>query len=180
MRLANRIALLLPGVFFLAPFAAWSQRTAASDDPARFHKLVEDDWNYLVKEFPELATYVGYRGENDRWTSLSPEAIERRKLRPRQSLKVLKSIRRSRLSAPDRLNYDYYLQAVQDAIEGRRYGLDLASVFNAYQPSIWMPVHQMDGIQQSVPRTIAQMPAFTTKDYQDIVARLDAVPALVD
>jgi uncharacterized protein (DUF885 family) len=43
-----------------------------------------------------------------------------------------------------------------------------------------MPVNQMGGVQQDVPSTIAQMPAANVRDYDDIVARLRAVPVLVD
>ena len=45
-----------------------------------------------MTEFPEFATYVGYPGQNARWTDNSLQAIERRKrelqhhLRTRQSL----------------------------------------------------------------------------------------------
>ena len=43
-----------------------------------------------------------------------------------------------------------------------------------------MPINQLEGVQQDVPRTIALMPAATVADYDDIVRRLDAVPALID
>jgi len=42
-----------------------------------------------------------------------------------------------------------------------------------------MPLTQLDGVQQDVPSTIAKMPAGTVGEYEDILARLAAVPVLV-
>jgi len=43
-----------------------------------------------------------------------------------------------------------------------------------------MPVNQLEGIQQDIPRAFAMMPAETREDYENIVLRLERVPALVD
>ncbi|HMG17991.1 MAG TPA: DUF885 domain-containing protein [Gemmatimonadales bacterium] len=46
-------------------------------------------------------------------------------------------------------------------------------------PGELMPITQMGGVQQDVPSTIAQMPAGSVREYEDIIARLRAVPVLV-
>jgi uncharacterized protein (DUF885 family) len=43
-----------------------------------------------------------------------------------------------------------------------------------------MPMNQMEGIQQDIPRTLAMMPAATTDDYENIIQRLETVPPLID
>jgi uncharacterized protein (DUF885 family) len=43
-----------------------------------------------------------------------------------------------------------------------------------------MPLNQMVGIQQDLPRTIGIMPAVTAADYENIVARLRSAPAAID
>jgi uncharacterized protein (DUF885 family) len=43
-----------------------------------------------------------------------------------------------------------------------------------------MPVNQMDGVQQDIPRVIASMPAATREDFENIIARLLASGPLVD
>src|SRR4029079_13768052 len=43
-----------------------------------------------------------------------------------------------------------------------------------------MPLTQMSGVQQDVAQILAMMPAATAGQYENILARLEAVPALVD
>src|SRR5205807_6215666 len=87
-------------------------------DSARLHELFRVNWEYLMTEFPEFATYVGYPGQNDRWTDNSLAAIERRKRELDEPLAVVKAIRRERLSVPDRLNYDLFRRRLEREIEG--------------------------------------------------------------
>src|SRR5690242_19456479 len=75
-------------------------------DSTRLPELFQVNWEYRMTEFPEFATAVGYPGQDARWTDVSLEAIARRKLELAEPLAVVKSIRRERLSAADRLNYD--------------------------------------------------------------------------
>src|SRR5207302_1841901 len=47
-------------------------------------------------------------------------------------------------------------------------------------PGELMAMTQLDGVQQDVPSTIPKMSAGTVRDYEDILARLRAVPVLVN
>ena len=49
------------------------------EDSERLHSLFKLHWEYSMTERPELATEVGYPGQNDCWSDISPEAVERRK-----------------------------------------------------------------------------------------------------
>src|SRR2546423_12418799 len=137
-------------------------------DSARLSELFRVNWEYVMTEFPEFATYVGYPGQNTRWTDNSLQAIERRKRELEEPLAVVKSIRRDRLSSPDRLNYDLFRRGVQEQIEGTRFKDE------------YFAVTQLDGVQQDVGRLLAQMPTTSVQDYENILARLNGVPALVD
>ena len=44
----------------------------------RLHRLFDLQWQYTMEEYPEFATYVGWPGQNHRWTDVSLEAIEQR------------------------------------------------------------------------------------------------------
>jgi len=137
-------------------------------DSARLHELFRVNWEYRMTEFPEFATYVGYAGQNDRWTDNSLAAIERRQRELDEPLAVVKAIRRERLSTPDRLNYDLFRRRLEREIEGNRFkDEDFA-------------ITQRDGVQQDVAQLVVQMPATSVPDYENIVARLNGVPALVD
>jgi uncharacterized protein (DUF885 family) len=47
-------------------------------------------------------------------------------------------------------------------------------------PFEFMQLNQMGGVQQNVPQVITSTTFRTTKDFEDLVARLNGVPALVD
>jgi uncharacterized protein (DUF885 family) len=134
----------------------------------RLHRVFDEDWRYRMEQFPEAATANGYPGQNDRWTDLSFDAVARRKADLNEPLKVLRSIDRVKLNPDDQLNYDLFERNLLEAIEGTRF------------PGELMPINQMEGAQQNIAATIAQMPLFTLKDYQDVVARLNRAPAVID
>ena len=137
-------------------------------DSARLHQLFRVNWEYLMTEYPEFATYVGYPGQNARWTDNSLEAIERRKHELQEPLNVVKAIRRDRLSPADRLNYDLFRRGLDEQIEGTRFKDE------------YFAVTQLGGVQQDVGRLLAQMPTTSVQDYENMLARLNGVPALVE
>lgn len=137
-------------------------------DAARLHELFRLHWDYTMREFPEYATEVGYPGQNHRWTDWSVEAIGRRKRELAAPLRALQSIRRARLSAADQLNYDLFRRNLQEALEGARFPAEL------------MPLTQLNGVQQDAARILEISPRYTVRDYEDMLARLEALPALVD
>ena len=145
-----------------------SSSTQQQSDSARLRQLFAQDWEYTMREYPEFATAVGYPGQNARWTDNSLEAVARRKRELNNPLNALRAIDRAKLSPTDQLNYDLFRRNYTDALEESRF------------PGEFMPVNQMGGVQQDVPSTIAQMPAGSVGEYEDIVARLRAVPVLVN
>ena len=151
---------------FSKRFAALATAPALSDS-ARLHRLFDLDWEYTNIVFPEHATYVGYPGQNDRWTDLSVPAIKRRTADFASELKVVNAINRTRLNPSDQLSYDIFKRGVEEFIEGTRF------------PGELLQVSQLGG-PQTAPLTIGAMPARTVKDYTDIIARLRALPTVVD
>ena len=150
----------------VSPIAALAQSRDA--DSLRLRRLIALHWDYTMRQYPEFATAVGYPGQNARWTDNSADALARRKRELNEPLAVLQSIDRGRLPVADRLNYDLFRRNITDAVDESRF------------PGELMPINQLGGVQQDVPSTIAQSPANTVRDYEDLVARLRGVPALVD
>jgi uncharacterized protein (DUF885 family) len=151
---------------FSQRFGALASATALSDS-AKLHRLFDLDWEYNNVVDPEFATATGYPGQNDRWTDLSVAAINRRQADVKSELKVVRAINRAQLNAPDQLSYDIFGRGIDETIEAMRFPGDL------------LQITQMGGPQYSA-STIDQMPAATIKDYTDIIARLRALPAVVD
>jgi uncharacterized protein (DUF885 family) len=151
----------------------YSQRFAALaadkalGDSAKLHSLFALDWEFTNVEYPGFATYTGYPGQNDRWVDLSVATIRRRLADVKSERQVVSAINRARLNPSDRLSYDIFARGLEENIEGTRFPGDL------------LQINQMDGPQGSA-STINNMPAGTVKEYADIIARLRALPLLLD
>ncbi len=137
-------------------------------DSARLDRLLAINWRYQMMEFPEFATYVGYPGQNARWTDNSFQAIERRKRELQEPIAVTRSIERARLSRADRLNYDLFRRTLEEQLEATRFKEE------------YLAITQLEGVQQDVEQILALMPASSTQHYEDILARLNGAPALID
>ncbi len=173
--------MLLLSILLLAAFVI----PACAPSPARgaadaLRAQLEEDWQYWMKEYPEFATAVGYPGQNGRWTDYSDAAVERRAQYLKDSLSHLMSIDRGQLASNDQLNYDLYRDLIATAVAGLEFHNDAVPIRGVASFNLLMPVNQLDGVQQSVPRAIAMMPAASVADYEDIVSRLRGVGALVD
>jgi uncharacterized protein (DUF885 family) len=134
----------------------------------RLHALFDLFWQYTLDEYPELATYTGDAGRNHRWTDHSLEAYERRNREMELPARALATIDRAGLSAADQVHHDLFRRNVEESLEGRRFKGE------------YMPLTQMSGVQQNVAQTLMQMPYFQASHYEDALARLEGVPALVD
>jgi uncharacterized protein (DUF885 family) len=137
-------------------------------DAERLHDLFDASWQHALDEHPELATRLGVRGHDDRWTDHSLAAIARRERELEAPARVLASIDRASLGDADRLSVDLFARDNAEALEGRRF------------PDRDLPLSQLDGVQVGAARTLAVMPAATVEDYEAILARLRALPTLVE
>src|SRR5256714_14765049 len=180
---AGRYLVILCGCDSIATTSAIAQTPSIADyqkrftalatasgltDSARFHQLLDLDWNFTNIAYPEYATYTGYPGQNDRWTDLSVASINaRRAVGNKGELAVVRAIDRSHLNPADRLSYDIFRRGLSEAIEGERFPGDL------------LQIDQRNGPQYAA-STIGSAPAATVKDYENILARLRSLPRVVD
>ncbi|MGA2810534.1 MAG: DUF885 domain-containing protein [Candidatus Acidiferrum sp.] len=163
----------------VAPGLALAQKSEGLAARQRFREYLDADWKRWMREYPELATGVGFPGQNRRWTDDSPAGIAARKQHLHESLATLKKIPRESLPSSEQLNYDLYLELLSTAEEGLRYGDDPQPFRNVVPQNLWMPINQMGGVQQGAAETISTMPSRNVGDYEDILARLAALPAHV-
>jgi len=185
MRMFLLLTISLGGALLVMPMLALAQsaggEAAGQTEAARkFRAYLDEDWKRWMEEYPEAATGVGYPGQNRRWSDDSAAGIEKRKKHLAASLTTLRSISRDTLPASERLNYDLYLDLLETSTEGVKYGDDPMPFRNVVPRSLWMPLNQMEGIQQGAAETLANMPHQSVADYEDIVARLEALPKSVD
>src|SRR5215471_3148635 len=177
MLLAAYIAILV-----FSPLCLVAQVAAPREEEAKknFRAYLDADWKRWMEEYPELATGVGYPGNNRKWTDDSPEGIAARQNHLRESLATLKKFDRAALPQSEQLNYDLYLDLLQASEEGLQYGDDPMPFRNVIAANKWLRINQREGIQQGAPETLASAPHSTVADYEDILARLAALPKAFD
>jgi uncharacterized protein (DUF885 family) len=149
--------------------AAHGPAHAASESPspeaARFHELLDADWAWQMKEFPEYASRTGDHRYDDRLTDKSPEAIARREAHERDWLASLRQLHRTALEGEDRISYDFALLEAQRDVDTQRYPALKTRVFTA-----------MDGVQLWFPEMMRDTPIRTEQDARNALARLGAMP----
>jgi uncharacterized protein (DUF885 family) len=147
-----------------------------SEEVRRFRAFLAEDCKRWMQEYPEYATAVGFPGQNRRWTDASAAGREARIKHMRESMEAMKQLHREQLPPTEQLNYDLYLKRLQNSEEGLQYG---GTAWGGAR-NIWIPITQMDGVQQDRAELLAMMPHQTVSDYEDILARLEALPVVVD
>jgi uncharacterized protein (DUF885 family) len=125
-------------------------------------------WEWRLADSPELATRVGRTEYNDRWRDWSAPARARARGARAEFLQQVQYVAVGNLTAAEHLSADLLQYELRSAIESEPY------------PSLVQPVSQVDGLHNEVFRTIEQMPASTVLDYENIIARLRALPAYID
>ncbi|HVP47166.1 MAG TPA: DUF885 domain-containing protein [Bryobacteraceae bacterium] len=155
----NRILLALLVPAFL------SAQTA----DVRARKLFAEFFEEFIRLNPEAATDLGRHEYADRWTDWSSAGLAQRERLAEKYLAQLKEIPLDRLSEPERMNAEVLRHGLETALETQRLNLNGM-----------MRVSQMFGAHTQVYQTIDVMPARTVTDYENIIARLNAVPAYVD
>ena len=115
-----------------------------------------------------------------RWTDYSRAAIDARMDYLKKSADRLRGMDRAMLDGQEQVNYDLYRDLLETAAKGLEFHNDAIPIKNVIPHNLMMPMNQIEGIQQDIPRTFAMMPAATREDYENIVLRLERVPPLVD
>lgn len=130
--------------------------------------LIDNEWETLMKNYPELATLMGDQKYNDKLSDLSEEAILNRKINMQKTLEELKTINQAELTDENKLNFLLF----KDHLENYIKEID----FKGYL----MPINQMMGVQEEFSRLIEMMPYKNEKDFENYLARLKAFPNYIN
>ncbi|MFC4764182.1 DUF885 domain-containing protein [Dyella koreensis] len=130
--------------------------------------LLAEQWQHSLENAPEFATILGDLRYNDRWsdTSLAHVAAERKVTEG--FLKRFEAIDTTGFSEEDKLNQQLMVRQLKDNLRG----VDL----KLYE----MPLEQMSGIHLQLPGFVSSIPFDTTKQYEDYLARLRAIPQVLE
>ena len=99
MRILVILAMGLGAAMFGFPMLALSnasdgESSAQAQEVKKFRAFLDEDWKRTMVDQPEAATWLGFPGQNRRWSDNSPQGIELRKKHLRESISTLKTIRR--------------------------------------------------------------------------------------
>jgi uncharacterized protein (DUF885 family) len=126
--------------------------------------LLAEQWQHTLENSPEFATIIGDLRYNDRWSDLSlAHAAHERKVNE-AFLKRFEAIDTHGFSDTDTLNQQLMVRQLKDSL--RSYDLKLHE----------MPLDQMSGVHLQLAGFVSSIPFDTTKEYEDYLARLRAVP----
>ena len=125
-------------------------------------------WQWRLADRPELATSVGRSEHNDRWTDWSKSARERRRAARQEFLQQVIYVSPGNLTLGEHLSADLLEYELRTALETETYA-DFVE-----------RVSQVDGLHNDVFQVVEGMPARTLRDYENIIARLRALPPYVD
>jgi uncharacterized protein (DUF885 family) len=129
--------------------------------------LFKDTFEQMLRDNPEFATGVGRHEYDDRWTDWSKPARDHRRQFFEQRL--------AQFSTPQPGD------SAQDILTRRVIAWDFASRIEAWDlDTHLLRIGQQDGFHNAIYNVIGRMPARNARDYENIIARLRAIPAYVD
>lgn len=159
---------LVISVFFVVLSLTFAVRSQAQAPFFPIQDFFKSYFEETLKDDPEYATNVGRHEYDDRWTDLSKAGREARIAHMRSRLAELGK-------------YDLGSLSGQDQLSARLLKYELTSQLEANDlQTHLLRVGQLYGFHNRVYLTMDRMPARTAKDYQNILARLHAIPTYID
>ena len=143
------------------------ERVESMDYVVQLNRLYENYWEFLLKESPLTATYLGDHRYDDLLDDASEEAFNRRKTQYERFLDQLRRIPKPS-AKPDQLNYMLFERELEDNLNSAK--------FRAYLT----PITQQSGLQIDIPEIVTYHPFNTIRDFDNFIKRLRAFPRLVD
>ncbi len=144
-----------------SPDSLQARRKALND-------LLDEQWDYTMRNAPEYASILGDKRFNDQISDLSFETIKRQQADARKFLARFQAIDTTGFPEQEALNKRLMVRNLQDGIDGER--------FKDYE----MPVNQMSGIHIDTPQMAVLLQFQTAKDYRDYISRLHKWPTAFD
>ena len=126
--------------------------------------LLAEQWQDQLKNSPEFATMLGDLRYNDRWSDMSLAHLAAENQDAADFLKRFEAIDTTGFPETDKLNQQLMVRQLKDQLRG-------------YQLKLYeMPLDQMSGIHLQLAGFVSSIPFDNTKEYDDYLARLKAVP----
>jgi uncharacterized protein (DUF885 family) len=135
---------------------------------AALNKLLDEQWQYTLREAPELATIIGDLRYNDKWSDQSLAHQAQQDKDSAVFLKRFEAVDTTGFPEQEVLNQQLMVRNLKEGIEGNSLKLNL------------MPEDQFGGAHLQLAQFVSLMPFDTTKEYEDYLTRLHGVPLVLD
>ncbi len=132
------------------------------------HDFFKETFEERLRDYPEFATTIGRHDYDDRWTDWSKSGRAQRRAHIERRLERLNGFPAASLSGQDRLTVRLLQYEFRSLLEAE----DLETHL--------LRVGQLEGLHNQVYIAVDNMPARTIRDYENLVARVKAIPAYVD
>jgi uncharacterized protein (DUF885 family) len=163
---------LFPALLLLAlVLSASAQQPAPNSvaaNRAALNSLLDEMWQDNLSHSPEFASSIGDLRYNDQLTDYSVKAERESLARGQQYLLRLATISTDGLTDQEKLSVELITRELTNDQEGAR--------FKPWQ----MPVNQFWGIHTTLPAMVTNLRFETVKDYEDWIARLNAIPRVLE
>ncbi|OGP05547.1 MAG: hypothetical protein A2Z91_09520 [Deltaproteobacteria bacterium GWA2_38_16] len=131
-------------------------------------KLGKDYWEFLMKENPTWATFLGDKRYNDRLEEIGPKARARCVAQHKKFLKRLKKIKPTQLSYAEKISYSILKLKLKEYIDAQK-----------YKDWEWNMDH-LFGLHIQLMDLLEIHPLKTKKNYQDLLSRYKQIPKAFD
>ncbi|WP_130619512.1 DUF885 domain-containing protein [Dyella amyloliquefaciens] len=161
--------MLVSGLLSVACVA--SVHAATADVPTRvkaLNALLAEQWQHSLETSPEFATILGDLRYNDRWSDASLANQQAEYVKTKDFLTRFQAIDTTGFSEEDKLNQQLMVRQLQDALKAHELKIDE------------MPLEQMSGVHLRLAGFVSSIPFDNAKEYDDYLARLKAMPKLLD
>ena len=139
---------------------------SSSETVTQLKQLYDDYWEFILKEYPLSATYLGDHRYDGSLEDGSEDAFHRRVDQYKKYLDALKSIKKPS-AKPELLSYELFERELEDNLE--------AAKFRPYLT----PMTQQSGLQIDIPELVTYHPFRSLSDFENFSSRLQAFPKLV-
>ncbi len=153
-----------------APSENATQPLSASASAAeqQLNAIIEEHWEYALREDPTFATAVGVGDYNDRMPSVSADNEQRRLEAEKSFLRRARDIDAESLSVAGRINSDLFQWVLEDSIGSGELGLNRIP-FNTFSGFFMNALTASNGVSMQ-----------RVSDYEDYISRLSEIPRYFD
>lgn len=132
------------------------------------NQLLDEQWQYTLRESPELATIIGDYRYNDKWSDPSLARVEQQRRDTEAFLKRFEAVDTTGFPEQELLNQQLMVRNLKENLEAISLKLYL------------MPEDQFGGVHLQLAQFVPNIPFDTAKQYEDYISRLHQVPRLID